>query len=128
MSEETHQSASAPSPLPDAPNLEWLRKQAKHRLAELRKTSRDAKLSDAQFALAKQYGFPSWRALKAHIDSLTIDGQLFDAARNGDVTKLTALLDEHPDRLYVRTKPYEHTMLHLAAANGHLPAVDFLLA
>ena len=47
MSEETHQSASALSPLPDAPNLEWLRKQAKHRLAELRKTSRDAKLSDA---------------------------------------------------------------------------------
>src|SRR6266581_5180329 len=59
--------------------------------------------------------------------SLTIDGQLFDAARRGDVRKLTTLLDEYPDRLYARTKPYEHTMLHLAAANGHLPVVDFLL-
>ena len=127
MPEETHQSASAPSPLPDAPNLEWLRKQAKHRLAELRKTSRDAKLSDAQFALAKQYGFPSWRALKSHVDSLTIDGQLFDAARKGDVDKLKSLLDAHPDKLYARNRPYEHTLLHLAAQNGHLAAVDFLL-
>ena len=127
MSEETHQSASALSPLPDAPNLEWLRKQAKHRLAELRKTSRDAKLSDAQFALAKQYGFPSWRALKSHVDSLTIDGQLFDAARKGDVDKLKSLLDAHPDKLYARNRPYEHTLLHLAAQNGHLAAVDFLL-
>src|SRR5438105_8203000 len=128
MSEQTQESASAPSSLPDAPSLEWLRKQAKHNLEELRRANPDAQLADAQFAVAREYGFPSWRALKAHIDSLTIDGQLFDAARNGDVRKLTALLNEHPDRLYARTKPYEHTMLHLAAANGHLPAVDFLLA
>ena len=43
--------------LPDAPNLDWLRKQAKRRLAELRQTNPDAKLADAQFDLAKQYGF-----------------------------------------------------------------------
>ena len=48
---------------------------------ELRQTQPDAKLADAQFALAKDYGFPSWRALKAHVDSLSVDGQLFDAAR-----------------------------------------------
>ena len=94
MSEETRGSASGPS-LPDAPNLDWLRKQAKRRLAELRATSPDAKLADAQFDLAKQYGFPSWRALKSHIDSLTVDGQLFDAAKNGDVNRLIAMLDEH---------------------------------
>ena len=78
MSEETAESASAP--LPDAPNLDWLRKQAKRRLDELRRTNPDAQLADAQFDLAKQYGFSSWRALKAHIDSLTVDGQLFEAA------------------------------------------------
>jgi ankyrin repeat protein len=127
MSDQTHQSASAPLSLPDAPSLEWLRKQAKHRLTELRKTNRGAQLSDAQFALAKQYGFSSWRALKAHVDSLTIDGQLFEAAHKGDVNKLSALLDEHPDKLYARNKPYEHTLLHLAAHNGQLNAVDFLL-
>jgi ankyrin repeat protein len=127
MSEQTPQSASTPLSLPDAPNLEWLRKQAKHQLAELRKASPDAKLSDAQFDLAKLYGFSSWRALKFHVDSLSIDGQLFDAARRGDVDKLKSLLDEHPDKLYARNRPYEHTLLHLAAHNGHLAAVDFLL-
>src|SRR6185436_20412046 len=34
-----------------------------------------------------------WRALKAHVDALTVDGQLFNAARNGDVRALAALLD-----------------------------------
>jgi len=127
MSEQTPPSASAALSLPDAPNLEWLRKQAKHRLTELRQTNRGAKLADAQLDLARRYGFTSWRALKAHVDSLTIDGQLFDAARKGDVAKLTKLLDAHPNKLYARNKPYEHTMLHLAAADGRLAAVDFLL-
>ena len=115
MSEQTPGSASGPLQLPDAPNLEWLRKQAKHNLESLRQTKPGAQLSDAQLDLARRYGFPSWRTLKSHIDSLTIDGQLFDAARKGDVGKLTTLLDENPDKLYARTKPYEHTMLHLAA-------------
>jgi ankyrin repeat protein len=113
--------------LPDEPNLDWLRKQAKRRLREIRKTNAAARLADAQFDLAKQYGFSSWRELKAHVDSLTLDGQLFDAAKNGDVPALTRLLDRHPEKLYVRNKPYEHTLLHLAAFAGHLPAVDFLL-
>ena len=127
MSEQTPESAPGPLPLPDAPNIEWLRKQAKRRLAELRKTDRNAKLAAAQFDVATQYGFASWRALKAHVDSLTIDGSLFDAARKGDVDKLKALLDEHPDKLYARTEPHEHTMLHVAAQNGRLHAVEFLL-
>ncbi|MGE5602566.1 MAG: ankyrin repeat domain-containing protein, partial [Nitrososphaerales archaeon] len=111
--------------LPDNPNLSWLRKQAKHRLDELRESNPAAQLSDAQFDLSRQYGFPSWRALKAHIDSLTVDGQLFDAARNGDVTRLADLLDRHPNRLHARAKPYGWTLLHLAAR--HLDAVDLLL-
>ena len=57
----------------------------------------------------------------------TLDGQLFGAAKQGDVGALTALLDQHPDKLYVRDQPYEHTLLHLAAFAGHLAAVDLLL-
>src|SRR6185503_4273429 len=127
MSDQTPESASGALPLPETPNLEWLRKRAKHRLDELRETSPGAQLADAQFDLAKQYGFLSWRALKSHVDSLTIDGQLFEAARKGDLEQLAALLDEHPDKLYVRAKPYEHTLLHMAAQNGQLGAIDFLL-
>ena len=106
---------SASVPLPDAPSLAWLRKHAKRHLAELRRTNPDAQLSDAQFDLATQYGFSSWRALKAHIDSLTVDGQLFEAARHGDANTLAALLDKNPDRLQARAKPYEWTLLHAAA-------------
>jgi ankyrin repeat protein len=127
MSDQTPQSASEPLTLPDAPNLEWLRKQAKRHLEELRSTNPDAQLADAQFDLAKRYGFSSWRALKAHVDSLTIDGQLFDAARNGDFDKLRRLVDAHPEKLEARNKPYEHTLLHVAAFAGHLAIVDWLL-
>jgi ankyrin repeat protein len=128
MSERAPRSASAPLSLPDAPNLDWLRKEAKRRLADLRKSNPDAQLANAQFELAKQYGFSSWRALKAHVDALTVDGQLFEAAREGDVDKLTALLDAHPEKLYARAKPYEWSLLHFAAHQGHLEAVDLLLA
>ena len=65
-----------PTPFPESPSLEWLRKQAKRRLEELLRAQPSARLADAQFALAKEYGFASWRALKAHVDSLTLDGQL----------------------------------------------------
>jgi len=127
MSEQTPLPASASSSLPDAPNLDWLRKQAKRTLSELRKTNPDAKLADAQFELAKQYGFSSWRALKDHVDGLTVDGQLFGAAKNGDARELAALLDAHPEKLEARNKPYEHTLLHVAAFAGRLENVDLLL-
>lgn len=133
MSDETH--GSAPSPLPDAPSLEWLRKQAKRRLEELRLTKPDAHLAEAQFEIAKHLGFSSWRALKAHVDSLNIDGQLFAAARAGDVPRLRDLLDAHPDKLFIRDKPYEWTLLHAAASRDQgsnqpkdsLGAVNLLL-
>src|SRR5256714_3573539 len=128
MSEPTSASGS-PGPLawPDAPNLEWLRTQAKQRLKEIRHANHDAKLADAQLDVARRYGFASWRALKAHVDSLTIDGQLFDAARTGDAGKLGGIIDKHPDKLRVRNMPYEHTLLHVAAQNGHIKVVDLLL-
>lgn len=125
MSEPTP--SSPPSSLPDAPDLGWLRKQAKRRLREMRRASPGARLADAQLALAREHGFPSWRALKAHVDSLTTDGRLFEAARSGDADTLAALLDGHPDRLHARNRPYGWTLLHLAAHAGHLAAVELLL-
>lgn len=58
---------------------------------------------------------------------MTVDDQLFEAARAGDVHRLGALLDEHPEKLHARAKPYEWSLLHYAAHNGHLPVVDLLL-
>jgi len=127
MSDPAGGSPPAPQALPESPNLDWLRKQAKRRLDELRTSDPAAKLADAQFDVARRHGFSSWRALKAHVDSLTVDGKLFEAAKTGDVVGLAALLDRHPDKLTVRNKPYESTLLHAAAHAGHLAAVDLLL-
>jgi len=113
--------------LPDNPNLEWLRKQAKSRLAELRKANPGARLAQAQFEVAKQYGFSSWRALKAHVDALTLDGQIVDAARRGDAARLAKLLDEHPGKLHLKVPPYEASLLFPAAQSGNIAAVDLLL-
>jgi ankyrin repeat protein len=113
--------------LPEKANLEWLRKEAKRRLETLRQTTPDAKLADAQFNVAKEYGFASWRALKDHIDSLGIYAQLERAARDCNPEKLAALLDQYPGRLDVRNTPYKWTLLHAAAHAGCLAAVDLLL-
>ena len=59
--------------------------------------------------------------------SLTVDDQLFDAARNGDVAALTGLLDEYPEKLQARSQPYEHTLLHVAALAGQVSTVEQLL-
>src|SRR5215831_10602231 len=130
MSDETPDQGPAPKSLPDAPNLEWLRKEAKRRLTELRRTKPEAQLAEAQFEVAKQYGYSSWRALKAHVDSLKVEGQLFDAAKKGDVGRLRALLDEHPDKRFIRDKPYEWTLLHAAASTeqGSVAPKDSLAA
>lgn len=56
------------SSLPEHPSLEHLKKLAKSQLQELRRTDPEAKLATALLHLAREYGFSSWRALKAQID------------------------------------------------------------
>jgi catechol 2,3-dioxygenase-like lactoylglutathione lyase family enzyme len=56
------------SKLPERPSLEHLKKLAKSRLQELRRTDPDAKLAAALLHVAREYGYSSWRALKAKID------------------------------------------------------------
>jgi hypothetical protein len=55
--------------LPDRPDLDHLKNQAKDLLAELRSRTPETQLADAQFALAREYGFASWTKLKAHVES-----------------------------------------------------------
>lgn len=78
-----------PQALPANPDLDWLKKAAKKRLAELRVRAPESKLHQAQFAIANDYGFASWRALKAHVDETSGAAggrnRVFAAARDGDV-------------------------------------------
>jgi hypothetical protein len=73
--------------LPPRPNLEQQKKLAKdlidafraddsEAVARIRAELPDKKsigLTDAQFVLAREYGFASWRELKHHIESLAAD-------------------------------------------------------
>ncbi|HEY4031129.1 MAG TPA: hypothetical protein VGM25_12345 [Caulobacteraceae bacterium] len=61
--------------LPQRANIEHLKKQAKARLAELRRDRPDATLADAQLEIARSLGFPSWRTLKSAFDQRSADGE-----------------------------------------------------
>ena len=58
------------STLPHRPSLAHLRKQAKALLEALRQHTPDSTLTDAQHALAREYGFASWPKLKSHVERL----------------------------------------------------------
>jgi len=113
--------------LPARPSLEYLRKVAKERLVALRRTRPDAQLADALLAVAQEYGFPSWRALKAEIDQRRSTGseRFFAACRQGDVEALRALVAHDPTLVALRDDEHHATGLHFAAA--HIEAARTLI-
>jgi len=54
-------------------NLEQLRKQAKERVHAGRAAGKELRLSDAQYELAREHGFPSWPKLKEHVERLGVE-------------------------------------------------------
>src|SRR5260370_26666064 len=79
--------------LPERPNLRHLRDQAK----DLVRTGAAPTLADAQFQIARQYGFPSWPKLKQHVESLEQAGALRNAIRRNEPARLEALLTANAD-------------------------------
>jgi ankyrin repeat protein len=59
--------------LPARPHLGYLKKLAKQHLAALRARRPETKLAAAQLAVAREHGFASWRALKAHVDRIRLE-------------------------------------------------------
>lgn len=114
--------------LPPRPDLDWLRKTAKQRLQELYRSDPSQKLHHAQLAIARQYGFDSWRALKAYVDTLSVDGQIVAATTEGRVNDLAGLLDEYPAKIAIVGGQWHRPLLHLAAEAGHVACVDLLIA
>ena len=114
------------SELPERPSLEYLKRRAKERLVELRQRDPRRKLAHAQLELAREYGFPSWRALKAEIDRRRAPTvvEFFEAANAGDVTALRRLLSAEPGLVRERNQSGS-TGLHLAGK--HPEAVRVLL-
>jgi ankyrin repeat protein len=79
--------------LPAQPSLEHLRKEAKQRLTALREDDAQAKLADAQRTVARDYGFASWRQLKAHVEEIAHQ-RVFAAARAGDVATVRRAFEQ----------------------------------
>ncbi|HSB54076.1 MAG TPA: ankyrin repeat domain-containing protein [Gemmatimonadales bacterium] len=132
------------TPLPARPSLDWLRKRAKLTLKQLRLSKPATRLAEAQLALAREHGFPSWRALKAHVDQLRhqssapavplteeLIARFLKLVRNGDLQQVRQLLADQPG-LINATGPHPFwggrpQPLHLAIEGGHRAMVDLLL-
>ena len=80
--------------LPERASLEYLKKLAKDRLQEMRRANPRTKLAAAQLAVARDYGFSSWRALKAELEQQhrQFATHFFEACAKGDVEALRRLL------------------------------------
>ena len=83
----------APRPLPERPNLRHLKDQAKDFL----KAGAAASLGDAQFQIARLYGFASWPKLKVHVESFEEAGQLKQAIDTNDIARVKAMMTRKPD-------------------------------
>src|SRR5215468_2320907 len=85
--------------LPERASLEYLKKLAKDRLAELRRADPQAKLASALVAVARDHGFPSWRALKAEVERRRTDnvGRFFETCKTGNAEAVAALLAQDPE-------------------------------
>jgi ankyrin repeat protein len=114
--------------LPERPSLEFLKKLAKDRLHALRRTDPRAKLATALLSVAHEYGFSSWRALKARVEEIQSRSvvEFVEACRRGDHPVVQRRLAA--DGALARARDaHASTALHAAAARGHVDVVRLLL-
>lgn len=102
--------------LPALPNLEHLRKQAKDLLPELQRQKPEAKLADAQHAIAVEYGFVNWPALTAREEALAARSHLRGTWRMNRAK--SRLSPEHP---------LERATLHIAVTGDTVTITDVVL-
>jgi ankyrin repeat protein len=109
------------------PSLEHLKNEAKQRLKALRNQDPQAKLASAQLALARDYGFASWRQLKTHVDTISpvqLDRKkVFAAASAGDVEAVRRALEAGFDPGW--TDDGGRTLHQIGKGDGH-EAIELL--
>src|ERR1700722_9701515 len=87
------ESPNAPRLLPAKPNLRHLKDQAR----DLLRAGEAESVADAQFQIARRYGFASWPKLKFHVDSLQEVGELKQAIDTNDFERVKALMSRNPE-------------------------------
>src|SRR5436190_12499484 len=134
--------------LPARPDLDQQKKLAKELLRAFRAGDGDAiarmrdalpdkpelSLTDAQYVLAREYGFTSWRELKDRIEQLTAERlppieRFKRAVQDGDATSLRAVLERHADvRARINAPIFSFGAPALVTmSDRHLDAIDVLL-
>jgi len=88
-----HSSGRRPLALPERPNLRHLRDQAR----DLLRSGGAKSLTEAQFQIARSYGFASWLKLKTHVESLEEIGQLKQAIDANDLDRVKAMMTRNPE-------------------------------
>lgn len=78
--------------LPDRPNLRHLKDQAK----DLFKRGQAETLTNAQFKIAREYGFSSWQKLRDHVNTVEEIGQLKQAIDSNDLKSVRSLMTRNP--------------------------------
>ncbi|MEM0914542.1 MAG: glyoxalase superfamily protein [Planctomycetota bacterium] len=121
--------SASPSSLPERPSIEFLRKLAKERLVELRVDQPSAKLADAQRAVAREHGLPSWRALKEEVEKRHVDryAPFVAMIQRNDVGAIAAAIDADPSLVRVGLEGHRRTALHLSAWQNKPELVRLLL-
>jgi ankyrin repeat protein len=85
--------------LPEKPNLQYLKKQAKQLLRSSERGIGQGKLADAQHVLANEYGFATWTKLKSHVEALGLSPaeMLKAAVCDSDAARASELLQKHAE-------------------------------
>ena len=129
----------------ETPDIDQLRRQARELLEAYRAQSPDAVLEveachrtatsdtfalhDAQFVLARSYGFESWPKLKAAVDGVTTK-RLHEAVKSRDLDAVRALLARRPeivDLLPGGPSGFEIRALHIAVMARDVEMTRLLL-
>jgi ankyrin repeat protein len=137
MSDTLHRPVQSTGKLPARANLEHLKNEAKQRLKTLRSNNPEVRLSEAQLLVARGYGFPSWRKLKAHVDAQHDSGQqLINAVHASDLETMQHVLDSHPELVNAGTDLPRHDrpsdtfsmrLIHLAIAEAKVDVLRLLI-
>ena len=129
--------------LPDRPDLDQLRRQAKDLLDAFRHGDADATadvhahygrpdatafaLHDAQLVLARAYGFDSWPKLKAFVDGVTVQ-RLVHAIGTGDLAAVQSMVKARPELVHLDVGANdEHQALHHAVLQRRPEIARFLM-
>lgn len=129
--------------LPERPDLEQLKRQAKELLdayraggesavAEVTRFYRAADpatfaVHDAQLVLARNYGYGSWPKLKAYVDGVTAT-RLMEAVRAKDIEQVRGILRIRPELInFEEPGTHGHSALHYAVMNRMPEMVRILM-